>query len=54
MIPKPKVGALWKNHVLASLESKRNYFFDEARKRAFSDINPLWNQYKADVLARSQ
>ena len=49
-IPEEKAAALWRNHVLVELERKRQFFFDEARKRVLADPDALWNEYRAGVL----
>lgn len=51
-IPDLKAAALWKSHVLSLLEAKKNFFFDEARKRELADIDALWNDYKQEVLMK--
>jgi len=49
-IPALKAASLWKNHVLTSLEEKRSFFYDEARKRQFADPDKEWQEYKTRVL----
>ncbi len=44
-----KTAYLWRNHVLEELETKRNFFYDEARKRGFTDIDSLWDEYVKKV-----
>jgi len=39
----------WKYQVEKTLESKKNFFFDEARKRNLKDIPQLWEVYKKSV-----
>ncbi len=51
-IPDLKAASLWKNHVLTTLEAKKVYFFDEARKRQFVDIERTWQEYKTEVLMK--
>ncbi|RME32281.1 hypothetical protein D6789_00050 [Candidatus Woesearchaeota archaeon] len=51
-IPDLKAAALWKSHVLALIEAKKNFFYDEARKRELADIDKLWNDYKQEVLMK--
>lgn len=51
-IPNIKAAALWKNHVLTLIEEKKQFFFDEARKRELADVGKLWEQYKTETLMR--
>ncbi len=51
-IPDLKAAALWKSHVLALLEAKKNFFYDEARKRELANIDQLWDKYKQEVLLK--
>ena len=46
-----EAATLWKNHVVETLEQKKRFFFDEARKR---DLHPdaLWENYRIQVLLR--
>jgi len=39
----------WKYQVERTLKSKKNFFFDEARKRNLKDIPQLWEVYKKSV-----
>ncbi len=49
-IPPLQAASLWKKHVLTSLEEKRNFFFDEARKRGITNPENEWQEYKTKVL----
>jgi hypothetical protein len=51
-IPDVKAVMLWKSHVLSSLEARKAFFYDEARKRQIPDIEAAWNQYKTEVLVK--
>jgi len=51
-IPDVKGAALWKNHVLVSLEAKKPFFYDEGRKRQLTTIDAAWSDYKTGVLVK--
>ncbi len=44
-----KTAYLWKSHVMEVLERKKDFFYDEARRRGFADIDSLWDEYKKKV-----
>lgn len=48
-IPPSKIDQLWKNHLLNEAELKRTFFFVEARKRGFRDIESMWEEYKSHL-----
>lgn len=45
-------AALWRDKVVAALDSRRRFFEDEARKRNLSP-ETLWSEYRSDVLKRA-
>jgi len=49
-LPESELQALWKAQALAAVESRKSFFYDEARKRFLSDIDLLWSAYKGEVL----
>ncbi|RJQ16816.1 hypothetical protein C4573_02000 [Candidatus Woesearchaeota archaeon] len=51
-IPETKIRSLWENHLANKLELVKSFFFQEARRRSFSDVNALWDEYKDEVLLR--
>lgn len=51
-IPPLKAATLWKNYALQKVEEKKEFFYDEARKRGFSQIDELWKTYKTEVLLK--
>ncbi|MCD6589839.1 hypothetical protein J7K74_01475 [Candidatus Woesearchaeota archaeon] len=50
-VPIEKIPELWKIHLLNVLEEKKEYFYREARRRGFQNIDTLWAEYKAKVLS---
>lgn len=51
-IPAAKIPELWKAHVREALITKKAYFFEQAKRRQAQDIERLWQEYQADLLAR--
>ena len=51
-IPDLKAASLWKQHVLQTLEERRQFFLDEARKRDLPDGEALWEKYRTEVLLK--
>ena len=51
-IPDLKAASLWKQHVLQTLEERRQLFIDEARKRDLPDGEALWDKYRTEVLLK--
>ncbi len=49
-ISKNKSGALWQNHLLEKLDKKKDFFFQEARKRGFFNPEDLWREYRANMV----
>lgn len=49
-IPKIETVDLWKNHLLEKVERKKQFFFQEARKRGFFNTEELWKEYKEDLM----
>lgn len=50
-IPNAKLDFLWRNHVSASLNRKKDLFFREAKKRNLTNTEHLWTEYKEKLLA---
>jgi len=50
-IPQEKISFLWKNHVIASLNRKKEFFIREAKKRNLANIDNLWNIYTEKLLS---
>jgi len=50
-IPLNKISFLWRNHVTASLNRKKDFFFREAKKRNLTNTYHLWEAYRQRLLA---
>ncbi|MBR9700621.1 hypothetical protein GOV11_02030 [Candidatus Woesearchaeota archaeon] len=51
-IPEQKITQLWQTHILDALNSKREYFIEQATKRGAQDPVSLWEDYRMNLLAR--
>jgi len=51
-IPIEKIPKLWERHLLQVLETKKDFFYREAKKRGFQNIDILWSEYKEHVLSQ--
>jgi len=49
-ISQEKTKDLWKNHLVEKLDKKKDFFFQEARKRGFFNPEELWEDYKKNLL----
>lgn len=41
---------MWKQHLLENLEYMKQFFYSEADKRGFENIDKLWEEYKERVI----
>lgn len=53
-IPQTQAVFLWRDHLLNQAEIERPFFYREARKRGFEDIDQLWEEYKKRLVAAEQ
>jgi hypothetical protein len=51
-MPIPKIIELWRAHVQEALESKKEFFFEQASRKNASNPQQLWSQYREDLLRR--
>ena len=49
-IPEQKISFFWKNHVKEIIDSKKEFFYREARNRKLNDVDSIWNDYSNAVL----
>ncbi len=49
-IPEMETTDLWRNHMLERVEKKKQFFFQEARRRGFFNAEELWKEYKEKLL----
>ena len=50
-IPGESIDLFWKNHLKEVVESKRELFFREARKRKLDNLDKLWEDYTKVLMA---
>ncbi|MBU1202004.1 MAG: hypothetical protein KJ583_06040 [Nanoarchaeota archaeon] len=50
-ISKDKATDLWKNHIVEKLDQKKEFFYQEAKKRGFFNAEELWNEYKNKMMS---
>lgn len=43
-------GDLWKNHLMQRLDTKKEFFFREAKKKGFFNPESLWGTYKQKIM----
>lgn len=48
-MPENKTSFLWKSHLLAELEKKKEFFFQQVNLRNLEDPEKLWEEYKKRV-----
>lgn len=51
-IPQGKLSFLWRNHVGAALNRKRDFFYREAKRRNLANVDNLWNSYMQKLLSK--
>ena len=39
----------WKEEMMNTLESKKDFFIDHAEKKGFKDVESLWKEYKEKI-----
>jgi DNA-binding transcriptional regulator YhcF (GntR family) len=49
-IPVNKVEFFWQNHISQIINSKKDFFYREARKRRITDIDNIWNEYMTEII----
>jgi hypothetical protein len=50
-IPAASIDLFWKNHLKEVVDSKRELFFREARKRKLENPDKIWDEYTKTILA---
>ncbi len=49
-IPEQQIPKLWHNHVVNSLSNLKPLFYREAKKRGFTAVEPLWQDYAKKMI----
>jgi hypothetical protein len=50
-IPAEKISFLWKDHVKAAINRRREFFFREAKKRNLANVDNLWHDYSEKLFS---